>query len=174
MVQFEGLVQFGNTAENRPYIPSYAAEGHLLGTAQEVQNPGLYVSNGLLVGATNGGLITIGGCEWGIDLVALSGSGEDFELTPTEKSDVAVGDSRTGFGRIEATGAVAISNIGRGLVVLCGLITDDYWRAEMSRSVGHRVTEVDGRWVIQSDYPVHAEMTDIASSGEARVKLLSS
>ncbi len=174
MVQFEGSVQFGDPAVDRPYIPSYAAEGHLLGAPQEVQNPGLFVSNGLLVGATNGGVIEIAGSKWGIDLVALTGSGKDFELTPTEKSHVVVDDSHTGVGKIEGAGAVAISNLGRGLVVLCGFITDNYWQAEMSRSVGHRVSEVDGRWVIQSDYPVHAEMIDIARSGEARVKLLSS
>lgn len=174
MVQLEGLVQFGNTAENRPYIPSYAAEGHLLGSPQEVENPGLFVSNGLLVGATNGGVIQIAGSEWGIDLVALAGSGKDFELTPTEKSNVVVDDSRIGIGKIESSGAVVLSNLSRGLIVLCGLVTNDFWRAEMSRSVGHRVTEVDGHWVIQSDYPMHAEMIDVASSGKARVKLLSS
>ncbi len=175
MAFFEGSVQFGEPAQIRPYLPSYAAGEHLLGDVQNVNQPGVHVSNGLLVGATNGGIIRVGDQEWGIDLVSLAGSGNHFELTPSEKSSVIVDKPHEGIGRIVSEGAVALSNMSEGLLVLCGVITGDYWEAENSRAQGHRVHAIDGRrWVIQSDLPMRAEMLNIERSGEAKVRLLSS
>lgn len=175
MSLFNEQLTIGTPASDRPYIPSYAAHEELLGIPKVgAANPGLHVSNGQLIGASNGGLITLAGESWGIDLVAVESNGSVLEITPTEKRCVHVDDPESGVGSIVGEGAVILSNKEQGLLVISGIITANRWMAEDALVSGDRVSRIGKRWVIQSAFAGRASVQQTYSSGEVSARLLPS
>lgn len=174
MALFNERFQVGTPASARPYIPSFAAPEELIGKPDEVRDPGVFVSNGKLTGACNGGVISLGGDIWGIDLVAAQSDGTVLEISPTEKGCVYVDKPESGIGAIVGEGAIILSNWETGLLVVSGIMTANRWLAEDASVNGSRVTQIGNRWVVQSDFAQRAEVQDTFEAGEVLARMLPS
>lgn len=170
---FERPIKAGEPAQDRPYTPSFLADDTLLGEPQQTENPGLLIANGHKPGASNGGMIAIGGRVWGCDFMAMEGDTRIIHLYPTDKDDVYVEQPETNVGTFAGEGVGTLTDHERGLMVLSGIVTAKEWMAENARRKGARISRLpNGLCVVQPGFPVRAQITNIGKDSTIDAELL--
>lgn len=172
MKLFEFPVQIGTPAEERPYTPSFLADD-LRGEPQIIDSPGVVIGNGYKPGASNGGVIEVGGRLLGCDFLSAVGDSRYLHLRPAEKAVVQVDAPETNLGTVVGEGIGVLTDYEQGKMIFSGLVTASNWLAEFARTNGNRVSQIeDGLFVVQAALPMRGEIIDVSPDKTVTAKLL--